>query len=459
MRRVFIIVLLVLIPVIPVVLVVTGVIKRQPTQVGRVNLTVWVTDDKERAALTNLAKNFRTTHPYVVTKVEFIRTEDFSTRLIQAWAQGSGPDIFFVPNTSIGAMEPYAAPMPNDLTIPVVTTTKGLFGTQTKIEQPVTKAPSQAQMREWYVDAAIGDIIRENQIWGLPLAMDTVVTYVNKDLLNNARVFSPAKIWDDVIKQIRDNQLTVIDDANTIVQSGAALGTADNVPYATDILTLLMMQNGSTMIDQSTKRVRFNDQAGLDALNFYTSFAQSTKETYSWNIDQPNARDAFLKGRVAYFFGSYADRAVIEKSGLNWSVAPMLHVSERGDKDGPSGNLRFISTARYRVGMVSKSAATAKRSTTAWSLLRYFANSGNVPSYLATTNQLSGLKAILEKQRAEPAKSVFAEQLLTARSWYRGRNALKAEEYISQMISSVVKDNEDPKKALDLAAKQVEATL
>lgn len=458
MRRVLIIIGIVLIPVIPVVLVVTGVIKRQPTTVTRVNLTVWVTNDKDRAALTALALRFRDSHPYAVTKVEMVRSEDYATRLLQAWAQGTGPDIFFVPSTWIGSMQAYATTMPNDLTIPVVTAKKGLFGVTTSITKPVSKAPSIAQIREWYVDSAANDVIQNNQIWALPLAMDTIVAYVNKDLLNNAKIFTPAKTWTELVSQISQNNLTVVDETGVVVQSGVALGAADNVPYASDLLSLLMMQNGAIMVDPSSKKVRFNEAPGQQALEFVTSFSDPKKTAYSWNANLPNARDAFIKGKVAYYLGTYADHAAITGSGINWTAVPMLHLDARGDKDGFTGAQRFIDIARYNVGMVSRSAATGKRSVTAWNLLRFFANSNNVPAYLKSTGQLAALKLVLETQKADADKTVFANQLLTTRSWYHGRDAIRAEDYLLQLITAVTK-GESLKQSLDLAAKQVETTL
>ena len=211
MRRIIIIVGIVLIPAIPIALLLTGVIKKAPTQVSAVSLTMWVTSDTERTAFTPIILAYRANHPYVTVKVTTVRPETYATQLIQAWAQGKGPDIFFVPSTQIGAMQPYASAMPTNLSIPVVTTKKALFGTQTVISTPVAKGLTIAQLHEGYVDAATADIIRSNQVWGLPLAMDTVATYVNKDLLNNAKIFTPAQTWTDLVTQIVQKNLTVID--------------------------------------------------------------------------------------------------------------------------------------------------------------------------------------------------------------------------------------------------------
>ncbi len=458
MKRLFIIVGILLIPLTIIVLLLTGVIGNKPKTVTRASLTMWVTDDDVNT-FNAAIKTYRETHSYVTIKVTKIRREDYATRLLEGWAQGKGPDIFFVPSSWIGAMQPYAIPMPADLSVSVVATTKGIFGPQTTITKPLVKAPTVSQMKEWYVDAVSDDVLSGTQIWGLPLSMDTLVTYVNKDLLNNAGVFEPAKTWTELTTQIEQKGLSVQNDSAAIVQSGAALGTSTNIPHANELVTLLMMQNGSKMINTSAKKALFNDAAGLVAIKFYTSFSSPKKATYSWNADQQNALDAFKKGKIAYFFGTYADRASIAASGLNWTTSPMLHLDTQGDRDGVTGNIRFINAAIYNVGMVSKAAQTAKRSVAAWSFLRFLANSENVPAYLKTTDRLSALKSVLAKQKTEATKSVYAEQLLTARNWYRGGDGVKAETYITNMINAITVDGETPESALNLAAKQVETTL
>ena len=291
--------------------------------------------------------------------------------------------------------------------------------------------------------------------------MDTVVLYANNDLLNNSKVFEPAKTWTDLINQINRNQLTVIDDRNTIVQAGVALGTIDNIPHATDLLSLIMMQNGSQMIDERSQKVHINDAGGLEALNFYTSFAQPKKSNHSWNTDMANAKQAFLQGKLVYYFGTYADRTEIAASGLNWSANQMLHLDARGDNDAISGSQRFIDIADYEVAMVAKSSAVgnSRKSVLAWNLVYYMSHSGNVGSYLRATNKLSALKKLLAVQQQDQKKAVFAGQLLTARSWYHGRDANRADQALRALVTGVVNNGTDPKTALNLAAQQIEATL
>lgn len=457
MRRILLILAIFLVPAVPIVLVVTGVLKKAPTTVAPVTLTIWGTEDQTSAFAPIIGK-YRQTHPYATITYRQVSADDYAQQLLQGWSQGTGPDIFFAPNTWIGGMANYAVPMPSDLTVPIVQTTKNLFGVTQQVLTQHVAAPAVSDTIAAYVDAVGSDIERDGQIWALPLSMDTLVLYYNKDLLNNAKVFQPAATWPELASQIQGNHLTVTDADGHLVRSGVALGTANNVPYASDILQLLMLQNGATMVTPES-HAAFNQAPGLTALNFYTSFAQSTKTTYSWDGNQTNARDAFVQGKVVYYIGSLADRATIAASSVNWSVAPMLHLSSQGDNDAATGSTRYIDVARYPVLMVSKASATSGRSTQAWSFLQFASQASNVPEYLDVTGGLSAQKSILTKQKDDATLNVYAGQLLTAKTWYHGTAGSSLDQYFNDLITSVVSGRTGAQEALNLAAQQIDSTL
>lgn len=449
MRRILIIVGILLLPIIAVVLVVTGVIGKKPITAAKVTLTVWGTEDTAKAYTSAIAK-YTATRPYATITYKQVRTEDYYDQLLAAWARGTGPDVFFVPNSWVGKMSEFAEPMPATSTVPVVTVKNGLFGKQSSVTLAPQTPPSLATLKQTYIDAVLTDAYRDGRLWGLPLSMDTVVLYYNQALLNNARIFEPASTWADFVSQIKANQLTVVDSNNAIVRSAAPLGTADNVPYSTDILALLMQQNGAKMINGD--RAAFGDANGLSALDFYTSFAKESKETYSWNAQQPNALEAFLAGKAVYYFGTYADRATIAASRLQWGVAPMLQIDR-------SQTAQQIDIARYQIGMVAKASKTAKRLNNAWNLLTFMARSDNVPAYLKATGKLSAQKKLLSAQKDDPSLGVYASQLLTARSWYTGKGGPVVDEYFRAMITSVATGQASAQDALKLTVNQITSTL
>lgn len=454
MRRVLLIVLIVLLPAIPVILLVTGVIKNKPVNVAPVSILIWGTDDSAKT-FNQLITDYQTNHPYVKITYLRVRPEDYEQQLVNSWAQGQGPDLFFVPHSWVGHMKAFAAPFPASSVVPEVRLSKNLLGTNKQVVDVTQTVPGLITLQDTFVDAVVSDIYLDSQIWGLPLSLDTVALYYNKDLLNNAKIYEPARTWGDLVTQL--SGLTVTDEHGTLVQSGIAMGTSNNVPYATDLLTLLMMQNGATMTS-GDKAVRFREAPGLTALNFYTSFAQSKKTSYSWSEDLPNARDAFLQGKVAYMFGTLADRTQIAASNLNWGVSSMPHLSLQGDLT-PAGQVRFIDTALYNVGMVSKAAQIAGKSKYAWSFLSFISRPNEINTYLQLTGRLAARKQILGSQKDDPIKGVFANQLLTARSWYHGTDGPAVDGYLNALITSVVEGKADPQTALNLAADQVQSTL
>lgn len=456
MRRLLLIAAIAIVPlgIVGLLLVMT---KQAPETLQPMTLTIWgASEDTE--ALAPLIAEYRKTHPQIQVTYVPQSADLYIQNLIDAWAKGTGPDLFFAPNFLVGQMSQYAAAMPADLSVQIVKTTKGILGTQQKVVTQRQAALPISTYQDAYVDAVLSDAYFGGQLWGLPLTMDTLVTYYNKDLLNDAKVFEPAKTWKDLIDQITNNQLTALDPQNAILRSGAALGTANNLPYAADLLSLLMMQNGVRMVGPDGK-VAFKTDQGQNTVDFYTSFAVQSKTNYSWSADLQNARDLFLQGKVAYYFGTFEDRTAIAASGLNWSVAPMLHLDPAGDNDAVSNTQRKVNAARYQMLMVAKSTVTKKTTAAAWNLLTFLTRTASAQQFIKTTNRPAALKSILNAQGSDPVLGVYAGQLLTARTWYHGRDGIHAEQYLNNLITSVSGGQSDIEEALNLAGDQIDSTL
>lgn len=447
--------------IVAVPLIIIGVLlftTQKPAQTLRnISLTVWGTDDAP-TVMEPLIAQYQATHPQI--RITYVQkgVEGYQQELIDAWARGTGPNIFFMPNAWVSQMTQYSTPMPADLSVQAVQTTKGLLGSQSKIIVQRQTAPATSVYQDAFVDAVTKDAYVGGQLWGLPLSMDTIVTYYNKDLLADAKIFEPAKTWTELIDQITNNPLTALDPQNTILRSAVGLGTADNVPYASDLLALLMMQNGATMIS-ADGHAAFADQSGQTALDFYTSFATPSKTNYAWSTDLPNARDMFLQGKVAYYFGTFADRTAIAASGLSWGVEPMLHLTTEGDNDAVTHTQRKVDAARYQMLMVSRASVQNNSSVAAWNFLTYLTRTTTAQQYLKATGKLAALKSLLAPQGADQMMGTYAAQLLTARTWYHGKDGVHAEQYLRDLINSVNAGQTDLETALALAAKQIESTL
>src|SRR3989339_724911 len=102
-------------------------------------------------------------------------------------------------------------------------------------------------------------------------------------------------------------KLTKQNNKGQIIQSGIALGGAYNIERNTDILSVLMMQNGTEMMEDGI--VKFNQKLtgkdynpGSDALRFYMDFANPAKEIYRWNKTLDNSIDMFVQNKLAMMY-------------------------------------------------------------------------------------------------------------------------------------------------------------
>lgn len=388
-----------------------------------VRLVIWrVFDDS--SSLNAIETAYHAIHKNVSFDYRTLRYDEYKDALLHAFAEGTGPDIFSIPNTWVGEYEPLISPLPASLTIPY-TEIRGTLKKETVITLKEEPTLTERELKTNFLDVVDADVVRsykpnankeaERRIFGLPLAMDTLALYYNKDLFNAAGIAQPPTSW----KEFQDDtaKLTTIGPDDTIVQSGAAIGGSRNVERAFDILSVLMMQNGTKMTDDGgnpTFANKADDQSapGSDAVRFYTDFTNPLKAVYSWNKDQPASFEAFTNGNTAMFLGYSYHYALIRQKApkLSFGIAPLPQIS--------SG--RVVNMANYWVETVSKS---TKNANWAWDFVQFAAKAENVGSYLKTTGKPTALRSLINAELTDETLSVFAGQLLTAKSWYQGKDA------------------------------------
>jgi ABC-type glycerol-3-phosphate transport system substrate-binding protein len=220
-----------------------------------------------------------------------------------------------------------------------------------------------------------------------------------------------------------------------------------------------MMQNGANMMDNN--QVLFNlvpaasretgYNPGLEALRFYTDFSNSGKESYAWNAGLPNSLEMFISGKLAIYFGYAYDLPTIKTQApkLNFSIAKLPQI-----EGNPPTNINF---ANYWVEVVSKKST---HQTEAWDFIQFMAKEEQAKSYLEKTKKPTALRSLVASQRTNDEIGVFADQVLTAKSWYKGLNAPAAEDAIKEMIDAVVKNTgERIQDILDNAASKIQQTV
>lgn len=412
-------------------------------------LEMWVVFD-ETGDYNNVIAQYSARHPYVRVDVRKMTMDEYEQALLEGWAKGEGPDIFAMPNNYVHRFQEFLAPAP------AVTTSYLLevSGRQTNVTEQQTRMLTDLDVERFFVDTVAKDVVIDNQVYALPLSVDTLALYYNKSLLAQAGIALPAATWQEVVDHV--SALSLADKDDNIIRSGIALGTTENVPRFEDILALLMVQNGAEMTTPDEKGVLFTRESvespgyfpGVAAVSFYSDFARSSKEVYSWNDKQPDALEEFLSGNLAYFIGySYNYNEIKTRApGLNFDVTNMPQVSTVGRTD----------FANYWVYGVANSSEFQNDS---WDFINFMASSDQVKPYLDATGQPTAVKGLIDAQAEDPVIGMFARQGLTAFTWYRGEDPESMEAAFEEMINLIREGELSVLEAIQNAAQKIELTL
>ncbi|MDA0208241.1 MAG: extracellular solute-binding protein [bacterium] len=405
--------------------------------------------------LEDTIRAYETAYSNVRINYRRLRFEEYEDELIRAFAEGRGPDIFSIHNTWVREYGTLIEPMPSSVQISQIETRGTIRKETVNIAREIATI-SEKQYKNQYVDVVANDMIIDGDIYGFPLSVDTLGLYYNTELLNNAGIPNPPATWDAFQEQT--TLLTSTNLQGEIVQSGAALGTAENVERSTDVLALLMMQTGAPMNDARgnvafhlyPEGEREGQLPSLNALEFYTDFANPTKEVYSWNNNFAGSFESFSNGETAFFLG-YSYHAPLLRAAAPKLSFGITNVPQIAD----ASSVRQVNIANYWTEVVSNQ---TEHSDWAWHFLQFAASEDIVPSYLSASGKPTALRSLIETQLNDATVGEFTEQVLTAQSWYRGKNVDAAEEALKELIDNYLNSDIEPDNAINLAATKVQQT-
>ena len=222
-----------------------------------IELNYWrVWDDSK--VFDEMIARFNQQHPNITVKYRKLRYSEYENELIEAFATDRGPDIFSVHNTWVKKYQGKGliSPMPTNITMVRPYAVKKGLKKETAYKE-VNHRFSLTKLRTDFVDVVYDDVVVgvkddngavSDKIFALPLYVDTMAMFYNRDLFNNASITGPPKYWNREFQQ-DVKKMTKQNNKGEIMQSGVALGGSDNIERATDILSILMMQNGTKMLE------------------------------------------------------------------------------------------------------------------------------------------------------------------------------------------------------------------
>ncbi|MDP3955205.1 MAG: extracellular solute-binding protein [bacterium] len=332
--------------------------------------------------------DYEKTHPNVKVTYERQSPRDYRERLQSALAREEGPDIFRFHNTWVPMFKSDLASIP-------------------------TTVYDAASFEATFYPVARNDLRLGNSYVGIPLEIDGLGLFINTDLFKAAAKQAP-KTWDELRKTALE--LTVRDSSGQIQIAGVALGRTENVDHWSDILALMMFQNGADLAEPGKCYSQTSSAGdtgetclGADALTYFTIFSQVDGV---WDKTLPASTLAFSGGKLAMYFGPSWEVFEIKRlnSNLNFEVVPVPQL--------PDTNIAFAS---YWVEGVSKK---SKKQEAAWDFLKYLSTREVLQKFYqdSSKTRLFGepygrvdMASILENQ---PYVGVYIKSAPTARSWY-----------------------------------------
>ncbi len=352
----------------------------------------------------------------------------FNNDFVNALANGAGPDIVMLSSEQILQNKNKLYPIP-----------------YTSYSERIFK-DNFVQEGELFLSA--------DGVQAVPLMIDPMVMYWNRDIFNTAGIAQPPKYWDEILTS--PQTLTKIDKSGTITQSAVALGEWVNVVNAKSIVSSLLFQAGTGIVDQTSTPPRSVLQYGAaqgsvpadGAVNYYTQFANPTAQVYSWNRSLPDSLTSFLSGKLAVYFGFASELATIrlKNPNLNFDVAAFPQ-PRQSQSPVVFGKL-------YGLALVKQSQKVAA----GFNVITQLTSGESLTVLSGLTNLPPVRRALLSSVPTDPYKTVFYKSALISKGWL-DPDPQATTDIFKNMIESITSGRARTSDAVSTAGGQLDALL
>ena len=371
-------------------------------------------------AIAPALEDFNRVNKTFVVKYAQKDPETFDQDLLEALASGQGPDMFFLPDNLV-------------------------FNYKNKIFPIPYQSLPLASFKNSFAGA--GEVFLTSKgILAFPIAIDPMVMYYNRSILDANSVVYPPAYWDEFINIIPF--LTKKDDSKKIIKAGVAMGQFSNIAYAKDIISTLFMQAGNPIITEKDGFFisSLNESGKYDLgsiLKFYTDFSNPLNSVYSWNKSLPNSRDVFGADNLAFYFGYASElQSLVNKNpNLNFLAAPMPQIK----------NADFKLTSARVTGIAIS--AFSKNFNTAFTAAGLLSNSDFASKFANALGIAPARRDLLAVKQTDAYSPIFYSSALYARSWL-DPSPEDTNDIFRNMIDKVLSNNMTVENAItDASAK------
>ena len=412
-------------------MVFSGIIKIGSSTTTTVKGTVVVWGTISQKSLTGFLGDFNTySHDIHITYVEK-NAATFDNELVEAIATGAPPDLVILPDSLVWRFEDKITHIPF-ASLPVAT------------------------YQSTFVDSTNVFAASDGTL-AVPWVVDPLVMYYNRDLLASAGIAQPPSSWQDFVNTV---PLLVKKQSDlTLTQNAAALGSYKNIAHAKDILALLFMESGSPFITGTggALAVHFGTGSGtgeqkgaVAAADFFMSFSDPLKQSYTWNAGETFDRDAFVQSSLAYYFGRASELPLIrsQNPNLNFGIA----IPPRGLSGAP------MTTGGVYGLAIPKTASNQLLSFTAATLIANAANETSLATKFGASLALipSRRDVLAIKPTSDPYLGFLYNAALVQKSWI-DPNPVVSSQILNTLVQDISSSTLDTDGALGKAATQLSA--
>jgi ABC-type glycerol-3-phosphate transport system substrate-binding protein len=400
------------------VLIFSGVIKTPGSKNTTAGLSgtvvIWGTlpEEKMLTIIDPIVKDAKT------YKIEYVQKKEssYESDLVEALASNKGPDII--------VLDP------------------GLLIKQSdKIAITSYKTFTERDYKDTF--ASIGDLfLSPDGILAIPISIDPIVLYYNKDILEQEGVALPPQYWNDLISLAPN--LSKVSPEGILTKNMVALGEYDNVEHAKEIFSMMVLQLGNPIVES---QVKYRDKVpylvyksvlnttnsdgipvGESALRFYTQFSDPAKQTYSWNKSYNNSKSLFIGGKLAFYFGYASEFTEIQEKNpnLRFDIARVPQIRADYPTKATYGKLLGVAVLK-----------SSKNIDAAFNATQYLMSADFAPFIANALGTAPARRDLLSEKKEDAYNGVVYPSAIIAKSWL-DPDATKTGDIFKRMITGVV---------------------
>jgi len=414
------------------VLVFSGTINigTQDKSVVKGSIVIWGTfDNQETVEVFNKIANSVGGQDLTVSYIKKNKNT-YQSDLVDAFARGKGPDLFVI--------SPDMVMENNDFIYKI----------------PYTSI-SEKTFKDTFIDGA-SIFLQDDGIAGLPLVVDPLMLFYNKNMFSNEGISTIPSYWDELFSL--NGVLTKKEPNGSLSMNMISLGEYSNVNNAKAIISTLLLQSGNPIVSKNNKGsyvstlmenpLSLNEDPADTSFKFYTEFSNPSLTGYSWNKSMPSSFDQFTSDNLAMYLGFASELFKIEKANPNLSFDVKEILQARGVKNKRTYGDMYIAA-------VNKN---SKNLPATFSFVNALVTDENLDSLSKAVSLPPATRSLLSKKPKESYLESFFKGALISNSWmdpnYKNTDLI-FKEVVENILSNKLSIGEAITKANNQINKQI----